>query len=114
MRSYKPDYVIVAAGQDSHEDDSMSELSLTGEGYGEMTRLLVEEASIVCGGRILAVLEGGYELSSFASSNYAILSSLMGIRGTPAIEGEVKESTDILLSDLRERFLPGSFAHKTP
>ncbi len=114
MNAYKPDFVIVAAGQDSHEEDKISGLSLTEKGYGEMTRLLVAEASVVCGGRVVVELEGGYSLPSFASSNYAILSSLTGISKESVLEGEVMESTDVLLSALHENFLPGSFAHKAP
>jgi acetoin utilization deacetylase AcuC-like enzyme len=114
MRAYKPEFVIIAAGQDSHENDSISGISLTENGFGEMTRLIVEQSQKVCEGRVIAVLEGGYELASFARSNYAILCALLGINEKYEIKGEVKESTDEALSALRERFLPGSFAHKAP
>jgi len=114
MRAYKPEFVIISAGQDSHENDSISGISLTENGFGEMTRLIVEESQKVCDGRVLAELEGGYELASFARSNYAILCALLGTNERYEIKGEVKESTDLILSELQERFLPGSFAHKAP
>jgi len=114
MRSYKPEFIIIAAGQDSHVDDRISGISLTEKGFGEMTSLIVEEAQNVCRGRVLAELEGGYELASFARSNYAILCALLGTNTGYEIKGEVKESTDLILSALQERFLPGSFAHKAP
>jgi acetoin utilization deacetylase AcuC-like enzyme len=114
MRAYSPEFVIIAAGQDSHGDDGISGLSLTENGFGEMTRLIVEESWKVCGGRVLAELEGGYELESFAGSNYAILCALLGTNERYEIKGEVKESTDVVLSALGERFLPGSFAQKAP
>ena len=112
MHSYKPEFVIIAAGQDSHIDDNISGLSLSQEGFGEMTRLIVEESKKLCDGRVAAELEGGYELKSFAESNYAILTALLGIKEGFSIEGEVKDTTDVILSELRERFLPDSFAVK--
>jgi acetoin utilization deacetylase AcuC-like enzyme len=114
MRAYGPECIIIAAGQDSHAEDGMSELSLTESGYYEMTRSIVEEASKVCSGRVLAELEGGYDLESFARSNYAILCGLLGTDNGYEIKGEVRESTDLVLSDLRERFLAGYFAYKAP
>lgn len=78
MRAYKPEFVIIAAGQDSHEKDNISGISLTENGFGVMTRLIVEESRKVCDGRVIAILEGGYELASFARSNYAILCALRG------------------------------------
>jgi acetoin utilization deacetylase AcuC-like enzyme len=114
MRAYCPEFVIVSAGQDSHGDDSISGISLTENGFGEMTRLIVDESNRVCGGRVVVLLEGGYELASFARSNYAILCALMGVYDGYEIKGEIKESTDVVLSELRERFLPCSFTHKAP
>lgn len=114
MRAYKPEFVIIAAGQDSHVNDSISGISLTENGFGEMTRLIVKEAQMVCQGKVAAILEGGYELASFARSNYAIIAALMGKDERYEIKGEIKESTDLVLSALQDRFLPGSFAHKAP
>jgi acetoin utilization deacetylase AcuC-like enzyme len=114
MREYKPQFVIIAAGQDSHENESITGISLSEKGFGEMTRLIVAESLKVCEGRVVAELEGGYNLESFAGSNYAILCALLGTNEKYEIKGEVKESTDTILSALHERFLPGSFAHKAP
>jgi acetoin utilization deacetylase AcuC-like enzyme len=114
MRAYNPQFIIIAAGQDSHENDSISGISLTENGFGEMTRIIVEESWKICEGRVVAELEGGYDLESFARSNYAILCALLGTNERYEIKGEIRESTDVVLSMLQERFLPGSFAHKAP
>ena len=114
MRAYGPQFVIIAAGQDAHISDSISGLALTENGFGEMTRLIAEEAGHICKGRVVAELEGGYELEAFARSNRAIAGALLGLGEKYTIAGEIKESTDLVLSALRDRFLPGSFAHKAP
>ncbi len=108
---YGPDLMVIGAGQDSHAAEGISGLCLTEKGYAEMTRLLVETAGRVCSGRVVAVLEGGYELSSFARSNHAIASGLLGIASHQEIDGEVLESTDLVLSLLRDSLLsdPGAF-----
>jgi len=107
MDSFKPDFVLVCCGQDAHRDDNISGVELTENGFGEMTRLLVESAEKVCKGRVVCILEGGYELESFARSNHAILSALLGVSKPFRIEGEVKEGTDHILAALRDQFLHG-------
>lgn len=115
IESYKPELIVVCAGQDSHGEDSMSELSLTENGYYEMTHLLVEAAERVCGGRLVAELEGGYELSSFARSNQAIIEALMKTgRSRYKVEGEVSEQTEEVLFKLRDLLLDEVRAFKTP
>ena len=114
MRRYRPEFVVVCAGQDSHEDDAMSALSLTENGYAEMTRLILVEAKKMCGGRMIVVLEGGYELGSFVRSNYAIASTLLGTSKGYDIRGEVRESTNLVLNSLRDLLLDGLGASVAP
>ena len=112
MRSFCPDFTVICAGQDSHERDGISGLCLTENGFGEMTRLLLNEAARLCKGRLVVELEGGYELDSFVRSNYAIVSALLGMKEKFEIKGEVRESTDAILHSLHETFLHGSVAPK--
>jgi len=114
MHAYEPEFMIIAAGQDSHTEDDISGISLSSDCFGEMTRRIVEEAGGICSGRVLVELEGGYEIKSFADSNYAIIRALLGEENGYEVKGEVRESTDLILADLRESVLPGSFAHKAP
>jgi len=61
-----------------------------------MTRRIVEEAGGICSGRVLVELEGGYEIKSFADSNYAIIRALLGEENGYEVKGEVRESTDLI------------------
>jgi len=114
LRKYRPGFVVVCAGQDSHVDDPISGLCLTEGGYWEMTRLLLKEACEVCSGRMVVALEGGYELESFARSNHAIASALLGIGKGYEISGEVLESTDLVLNSLRDLMLDRLGAFEAP
>lgn len=105
VRKYKPQFMVISAGQDSHMEDDISGLSLTENGYGKMTRILVEEAGRLCNGRIVAETEGGYHLESFARSNHAIISSLLGVDRRYDIKGHVRGSTDLVLKRLRDLLL---------
>ena len=65
---FRPDFILISAGFDAHDDDLLSDIKLSGEGFRFMTRHVIEMAERFCGGRLLSVLEGGYEISSLTSS----------------------------------------------
>ncbi len=64
--SFRPDFVLISAGFDGHQDDPLADIALSGEGYRQMTRFAADLADAHCGGRILSVLEGGYEREALA------------------------------------------------
>jgi len=78
LERFRPDLVLVSAGFDAHYADAMGDLELTDAAYIYMTRRLCELAQRLCGGRIVSVLEGGYNLASLPSSVVAHLRTLQG------------------------------------
>jgi acetoin utilization deacetylase AcuC-like enzyme len=74
----KPGMLFVSAGFDSHWDDPLAELGLSSAGYHATARRLVELAERTCAGRIVFVLEGGYNPSHVATGVEAVLSALAG------------------------------------
>lgn len=60
--AFGPEMILVSAGFDAHRDDPLADLKLTDDAYVQITRMLVEAADRHCGGRIVSVLEGGYNL----------------------------------------------------
>jgi acetoin utilization deacetylase AcuC-like enzyme len=60
--AFKPDLVIISAGFDSRLDDPLGKFRLSDEDFSELTRLMLEVADKHCGGRVVSVLEGGYNL----------------------------------------------------
>jgi len=75
--AFKPEFVLISAGFDAHEDDPLASMSITDEGYGELTRLVVGIANTHCHGRIVACLEGGYDLRALSASVDQHLMALM-------------------------------------
>lgn len=66
VERFRPELFLVSAGFDAHRDDPLADVQLTEEGFRFMTRFLVTMANACCGGRIVSILEGGYERQSLA------------------------------------------------
>ncbi len=62
--AFRPGLVLVSAGFDAHEDDPLAGLALSDEGYAGITRRIRALAEAHCGGRLVSVLEGGYDLEA--------------------------------------------------
>ncbi len=76
-RKYRPDLIIVSAGFDPHRDDPLSSMQLSENGFAKMTAALRGLASETCGGRIIFLLEGGYNLKALADSVHAVAAELL-------------------------------------
>jgi acetoin utilization deacetylase AcuC-like enzyme len=68
MEKFRPQFVLISAGFDAHEADPLAHLKLTTEGYGELTRKIKSIAESCAEGRLVSVLEGGYNLEALAES----------------------------------------------
>ena len=62
LEDFRPDALIISAGFDAHADDPLAQVCLSEEGFELMTRSLAALADRCCGGRVVSVLEGGYNL----------------------------------------------------
>ena len=76
---FQPEMVFVSAGFDAHVDDDMSYVSLTDADFRWVTEKIVEVAEKAASGRIVSVLEGGYELNSLARCVDTHIIVLMGL-----------------------------------
>ena len=75
--AFRPDFVLISAGFDSHRDDPLGGLAMTPEGFAELTRIVRAIAAETCGGRVASVLEGGYDMDGLARSVESHLRILM-------------------------------------
>ena len=64
--SIKPDLLIVSAGFDAHADDPVGSLGLETEDFQTLTELVLQVADTHCGGRLVSILEGGYNVDRLA------------------------------------------------
>lgn len=78
MERFRPDLIMISAGFDAHKDDPIADLDLSEYSFEYMTRRVCEIADTYCEGRIVSVLEGGYNSASLASSVLAHLETLQG------------------------------------
>jgi acetoin utilization deacetylase AcuC-like enzyme/formylglycine-generating enzyme required for sulfatase activity len=75
--AFKPDFILVSAGFDSARGDTLGRLDITPEGYTTMTKTVREIADTCCKGRVVSMLEGGYNLDALADSVEAHVRALM-------------------------------------
>ena len=76
-RRFRPELVLVSAGFDSRVGDRLGRLRVSDEGYREMTRVVLEIAAVGGAGRVVSVLEGGYNLEGLASGVHAHMEELV-------------------------------------
>jgi len=65
---YKPDFILISAGFDAHIDDPLGGMRITSDGFAKLTAIVKEIAEKCCEGRLVSVLEGGYDLDGLADS----------------------------------------------
>jgi acetoin utilization deacetylase AcuC-like enzyme len=78
LRTFAPELIIISAGFDAHFRDPLASLNLQAEDFGWVTRKLMDIADSSAGGRIVSVLEGGYDLQGLKESAAAHVTALMG------------------------------------
>jgi acetoin utilization deacetylase AcuC-like enzyme len=78
--AFDPQFVLISAGFDGHWRDPLASWQMTGHGYAELARRLLELARSHCGGRLAAVLEGGYDLDALEECVRAVVHELQGAR----------------------------------
>ncbi len=78
LRQFAPDVLLLSAGFDAWQRDPLGGMRVTEEGFRSWGGWLRELAAEVCGGRVLAVLEGGYDLASLPRLVEANLEGLAG------------------------------------
>jgi acetoin utilization deacetylase AcuC-like enzyme len=75
--AFKPEFVIISAGFDAHQDDPLASMGLTEAGYADLTDIVAGIAKRHAKGRILSSLEGGYNLTALAHSVDAHIQALL-------------------------------------
>lgn len=67
-KKFKPDFTLISAGFDSHVRDYLGGFRIDDDGFRELTKIMMEIADITGEGRLVSILEGGYNLDSMASA----------------------------------------------
>ena len=77
LRDFRPELIVVSAGFDAHMRDPLANLNLVEADFGWVTRQIMGVADMWAQGRIVSVLEGGYDLEALAQSAAAHVTALM-------------------------------------
>lgn len=74
----KPDLILLSAGFDAHQADPIGSLELESQHFAELSRIAIDVANQFAGGRVVSVLEGGYNPAALAESVELHLKELLG------------------------------------
>jgi acetoin utilization deacetylase AcuC-like enzyme len=77
LRAFKPDFLVISAGFDAHTRDPLANLNLVEADYTWVTQKLMDIAEQSAGGRVVSMLEGGYDLQGLSRSVAAHVTALM-------------------------------------
>lgn len=77
LRKHSPDLLIISAGFDAHRSDPLANINLSEDDYAWVTQKLIDVARERCRGRVVSVLEGGYDLSALGRSVAAHVQTLL-------------------------------------
>ncbi|MFU8787928.1 MAG: histone deacetylase family protein [Methylobacter sp.] len=77
VKKFNPELVLVSAGFDAHKDDPLASIALVEDDFAWLTQELMGIADSCCHGRIVSVLEGGYNLKALAASAAIHVRTLM-------------------------------------
>ncbi len=79
LEAFAPEFLLISAGFDAHRDDDMAMMSLVERDYAWVTGELMQVAARHAGGRIVSVLEGGYELNALGRSAAAHIKTMASL-----------------------------------
>ncbi|MHA1597344.1 MAG: histone deacetylase family protein, partial [Alphaproteobacteria bacterium] len=79
LGDFCPQLLLISAGFDGHADDPLAMLELTEADFAWVTEQLLDVAATCCDGRVVSVLEGGYDLRALAASTAAHVRALLAV-----------------------------------
>jgi acetoin utilization deacetylase AcuC-like enzyme len=77
LKAFAPDLIVISAGFDAHQRDPLANLNLLEADFDWATRKIMEIADASANGRVVSLLEGGYDLQGLANSAAAHVTALM-------------------------------------
>jgi acetoin utilization deacetylase AcuC-like enzyme len=83
LTKFAPELIIISAGFDAHMRDPLASINLRAEDFGWVTQKLMDAADRSAGGRVVSMLEGGYDLQGLSESVAAHVTALMGTTPKP-------------------------------
>ncbi len=77
IKKFKPEFILFSAGFDAHKDDPLAQLQLKSDDFYQLTKRTLELSKICCNGKIVSILEGGYDLKALQESTEMHVNALL-------------------------------------
>ena len=68
LKEFKPEFILLSAGFDAHKDDPLAQINLESKDYYTLTKRILTLAKELCDGKVVSILEGGYNLNALQES----------------------------------------------
>ncbi|MCK4311445.1 MAG: histone deacetylase [Candidatus Cloacimonetes bacterium] len=79
---FQPDFIFISAGFDSRKEDLLGCFEITDKGFSHLTQIIMDIAFTFCNGRIVSILEGGYNIEGLAKAVSSHIQTLMTYKAT--------------------------------
>ena len=77
IKQFKPEFLLFSEGFDAHDDDPLAQIKLSTEDFYKITKRTLEYSKSFCNGRVVSILEGGYDLKALQNSTQRHVDALL-------------------------------------
>ena len=77
LDEFKPEFILISAGFDAHENDPLAQFNLKTEDYFTITKRILQTSKKFCNGKVVSILEGGYDLNALRDSTKRHVDALL-------------------------------------
>ena len=77
IEEFKPEFILLSAGFDAHKDDPLAQFQLESKDFYEITKRTLELSKLYCNGKVVSILEGGYDLNALKESTVMHVNALL-------------------------------------
>ena len=77
LKEFRPEFVLISAGFDSHVRDPLAQFQLETEDFYTITKRILDASKKFCNGKVISILEGGYDLQALQDSTKRHVDALL-------------------------------------
>ena len=77
IEEFKPEFILLSAGFDAHKDDPLAQFQLESKDFYEITKRTLQLSKLNCNGKVVSILEGGYDLNALKESTTMHVNALL-------------------------------------
>ncbi|MDC1138500.1 histone deacetylase family protein [Candidatus Pelagibacter sp.] len=77
IEEFKPEFILLSAGFDAHKDDPLAQFQLESKDFYKITKRTLELSKLYCNGKVVSILEGGYDLNALKESTAMHVNALI-------------------------------------